>query len=122
MTRKPITQDDVKDLTGDPIFTVDEDGNIQPTATQNLSRGAGFLIQPAGSPAFQGYVCAWRNGACQCSAMVTDLDGEPHMEVNGAYTIKSTAPLAHFTLYATKSESGNGPTTDATNGDIYVGT
>jgi len=125
MSRNQQPQDLVKNLSTNPIFTVDTAGNIQPTATQVVARGGTILIQPAvssGTTQYPGYVCAWQDG-CKCSAVISDLFGEPHMQINAsAYTVKSSATIdAVYTVYATLSETGSGPGTNVTNGEIRIG-
>jgi hypothetical protein len=113
MSRKQLTQSVGKNFEGGPIFTVDKDGSIQPTATQAMSRGAPFVIRAAEgteSDPYAGYVCAWGDGACRCSALIADLGGEPHMKISAdAYAIASNAPSGRYTLYATMSNTGVSP-------------
>lgn len=125
MTQNQLTPGHIKPHTSSPIFTVDSSGNIAPTATQNMSRGDTLLIHadPGSTSPYSGYVCAWRNNQCQCAVLISNLGGEPHMEISSsAYSIRSDAPTdSYFTLYATPSENGGGPTANATNGEIHVG-
>ena len=125
MTRNQLTPDHIKPFTSSPIFTVDGSGNIQPTAAQNVSRNATLLIQAdsASTTPYAGYVCAWRNNQCQCATLVSNLGGEPHMKISSsAYTVRSDAPAySQFTLYATLSETGDGPNEGFSDGDIRIG-
>jgi hypothetical protein len=127
MTKNQFAPGHIKPHTSSPIFTVDSSGYIAPTATQNMSPNDTLLIHadPASTTPYGGYVCAWRNNQCQCAVLISNLGGEPHMEISSsAYSIRSDAPTgAAFTLYATLSETGGGPGTsdpNATNGHIYV--
>lgn len=124
MTKNQFAPGHIKPHTSSPIFTVDSGENIAPTATQNMSPNDTLLIHadPASTTPYGGYVCAWRNNQCQCAVLISNLGGEPHMKISSsAYSIRSDAPTgAEFTLYATLSETGDGPTPNATNGHIYV--
>jgi hypothetical protein len=125
MTRNQLTPGQIKPFTSSPIFTVDGSGNIQPTATQTVARNDTLLIQAdsASTTPYAGYVCAWRNSQCECATLISNLGGEPHMKISSsAYSIQSSAPVnAHFTLYATLSETGGGPTEGFSDGDIRIG-
>lgn len=119
MTRNQLTKNFTATLAG-PIFTVDENGNITPTGQQRVVRGGSLFIQS--TTTYTGYVCAWQQSACQCAAVIADLYGEPHMTANNTYKISATAPVdSDYTLYATASDTGSGPTANATNGDIHIG-
>ncbi|TMQ06384.1 MAG: hypothetical protein E6J90_46570 [Deltaproteobacteria bacterium] len=125
MSRNQLTQAAVKNVDGNPMFTVDSNGNLQPTGTQTVTRGGSLLIQASSTSASQytGYVCAWQTG-CRCSTLIADLRGESHMKISATpYTISSTAPVdSSYTIYATSSESGGGgPSAMASVGDIRVG-
>jgi hypothetical protein len=110
-----------------PIFTVDSNGGVLPTATQTVVRNGSLLIQrdPASASTYSGYVCAWQSGGgCKCSTLIANLRGEPHMKIDpSAYTISATAPIGNnYTIYATTSSSGGGgPSPMASVGDIHVG-
>ena len=125
MTRNQLTNA-VKNLSTTPIFTVDINGAILPTDAQSVDHGGNLLIQPSDPSAtshWQGYVCAWKDSACRCAALISNLGGEAHMKINNtAYTVTTTAPAGDYTLYGTTSESGgSGPTPFASVGDIHVG-
>ena len=124
MSRNQLTQKGVKPLDPSPMFTVDSNGNIQPTGTQTVTRGGSLLIQasPTSASPYTGYVCAWQ-GACRCSSVIADLHGEPHMQISSTpYTISSTAQVGgSYTIYATPSAPGGGPSPMAGTGDIYIG-
>jgi hypothetical protein len=128
MSRNQLPQGVVKNLSTNPIFTVDTAGNIQPTkaqGTQTVARGGTILIQPASlssTSQYPGYVCLWQDG-CKCSAVISDLFDEPHMKINAsAYTVMSNATIdAVYTVYATLSETGDGPGTNVSNGEIRIG-
>lgn len=126
MTRNQLTQSNVTKYDSSPIFTVDYPyGNVQPTTEQSVTQGGSLLIQPAdpsGNVQYQGYVCAWQNGACRCSSVFSNLGSEPHMQISDTpYDIKSTAPVGDYTLYTTTSETGSGPTPAASVGDVHIG-
>jgi hypothetical protein len=125
MSRNQLSPSIVTQFEGSPIFTVDTIGNVKPTTPQSVTPEGNFLIQPADPTAnsqYQGYVCAWRNGACRCSTVISNLGVEPHMMINDTpYTVKSTAPSGDYTLYTTTSEIGTGPTPAASVGDVHIG-
>jgi hypothetical protein len=113
-----------------PIFTVSDGGDITPTATQTVSRNGTVVIAaalaPNGSPSsnpYTGYICAWGNGACRCSTLVSSTGSEPHMVNQQSYAINANAPIgSNYTLYTTMSENDTtGPTGNATQGDIHIG-
>src|SRR5215831_7822976 len=96
MTRNQFVQEAVKNFAGDPMFTVASNGNIQPTTQQSVDPGGSVLIQsdPAAQTPYTGYICAWRNGACRCADIISNLGGEQHMRVTvpvPSYDVKSNA-------------------------------
>jgi hypothetical protein len=125
MTRNQLANELTKKFSGDPMFTIDIAGKVQPTSPQLVERGGTVLIHadPASSAQYAGYVCAWRNGACHCADLVTDLNGEPHMKVRGSafHVNGTTTPDVEYEIYTTPSENGGGPSPNATNGDLHVG-
>lgn len=113
-----------------PIFTVSDSGDITPTAQQTVSRGGTVVIAAATSPngrpsqaQYTGYICAWADGACRCSTVMSSTGSEPHMMNNQSYIISSSAPIgSSYKLYTTMSENDTtGPTSNATQGDIHIG-
>jgi hypothetical protein len=120
MTRNQQSPKLRSNLSSGVIFTVAGDGSITPTATQTVKHGDSISIQKdqTSSSEFTGYVCAKQGGVCQCANLVTDLDGELHMEP-GQYEISSNAVVdSHYTVYG---EPDSGASPDATNGDIFIG-
>ena len=126
MSRNQLTPTVPSKLDAGPMFTVDSNGVILPTATQTVVRNGSLLIQaadPTAASQYSGYVCAWQSG-CKCSTLIKDLYGEPHMKIDPrGYTISATAPIGtNYTVYATSSVSGGGgPSAFGSTGDIYVG-
>jgi hypothetical protein len=120
MTRNQLLPNVVRNWSG-LMFSVDSGGNITPTAQQNISRGQTILTQAAtgGNTTFSGHVCAQQNEVCQCSTLVDNVSSGNHMALGTGYTVKSTAPLQEFELYAI---TDSGPVPGATNGDIRVNT
>lgn len=127
MTRNQLANSAFKSFSANPMFTVDPSGNITPTDPQTVLPNGTILIHAASAPSpapapYGGYVCAWRDGQCQCALLVTDLGTEKHMKIRSTpYTVAANAPEGDFTIYATLSEDGSGPTANATNGDLHVG-
>ena len=124
-----------KNISANPMFTVASNGSIAPTDQQTVLQNGTILIQAASeaSPApapYGGYVCAWRDNACRCASIVTDLGTEKHMKIRSTpYNVASNAPVNDYTIYTTLSESGPGPTAHpgatpipfTTNGTLHVG-
>src|SRR5262245_19303340 len=126
MTRNQLVKA-VKNFSGNPIFTVDIHGQIQPTAEQLVAPGGSVLIQAdtSAQSLYSGYICAWRAGACRCAELISNLFGEPHMKVTNpstSYPVKSNAtPDLVYTVYGTPTENGGGPSPLESNGDLRVG-
>ena len=124
MSRNQLSVNAAAKFDASPMFTVDSNGGIQPTATQTVVRSGSLLIQSADPTApsqYTGYVCAWLSG-CKCATIIADLGGFPHMKIRSTqYTISSTAPVGNnYTIYAT-SGSGGGPSAMSGTGDIHIG-
>jgi hypothetical protein len=125
MTRNQFAPKGIKPFSGDPMFTVDGNGNIQPTSTQEVNRGGTILIQadPASTTPYAGYICAWRDGACRCAELITDLGGEPHMKIRATpyHVSATTTPNVSYVMYTTTAPQGSGPSPMESTGDIRVG-
>lgn len=123
MTRNQLANDLIKKFSGDPMFTVSQDGKIQPTTQQSVDPGGTLLIQaaPDSLSPYAGYVCAWRSGVCRCAELVTDLNGEPHMKIRSTpFHVSSSVTLGfEYTIYT--SPGGSGPNPFENNGDLRVG-
>lgn len=122
MTRNQLANQLITKISGDPMFTIDSAGKVQPTSPQSVDPGGTVLIQadPASNTPYAGYVCAWRSG-CHCADLVTDLGGEPHMKVRSTpFHINASAMTGvDYTIYTGPSSSGPSPLEN--NGDLHIG-
>jgi hypothetical protein len=127
MTRNQLAKEVVKNISGNPIFTVDVHGKILPISQQSVDPSGSVLIQAdsSGQSLYSGYICAWRSGACRCADIIADLGGEKHMKVTNpptSYPVKSNATTGlEYTIYATPTDTGGGPSPLESNGDLRVG-
>jgi hypothetical protein len=96
---------------------------LSSATTQSVDLAHTILIQndPTAVSVYSGYVCAWREGACCCSALIADLGGKPHMRTSWSYQISTSAPShVAYTIYAITSETASGPTGSKTTGELWL--
>jgi hypothetical protein len=127
MTRNQLKESDVKKFDANPIFTVSGSGSVLPEAAQSVAQGGSLLIQsadPAATTQYTGYICVYQSLTCKCSTVISNLEtGEHHMKVRSSpYDVKSTAPVGDYTVGATTSDTLVVPISNASNGDILIGT
>lgn len=125
MTRTQLANSAVKNLSAEATYVIDGDGQILPGTQQSVIAGAtiAILADPSSPSQYAGYVCAWRNGACRCASLVSDLDsGDAHMKIRPApYHVAANAPEGAYTIYTPASGPLVGPIANENNGDLHVG-
>lgn len=124
MTRNQLAAS-LRNFASNAVFEVDTNGAITPNVQQIVSLGGTITVKALASATspYAGYVCAWRNGACRCSDIISDLGTERHMKIRStAYNVRSNAPdRTDYVIYATLTETGTGPSSMASNGNLHVG-